>query len=354
MTEAPTPSDRRLRVAAHDAGARLDRFLADRFPRWSRKRLAEVVRTGRVAVNGRRGRPGTLLAEGDVVEVPPLGQEVDRVMTDRARARGLGRAPFEVREVHRDDDLLVVDKPPGVPMHGGANLGAVKTLLERLRADVVAGYGLVHRLDRDTSGLVALVRGEDLRAATAARFAADDGGIRKTYEAIVEGVPAEAHGEIDLPLAPPGHGGKARVDARAGRPALTRWERVESFDGAARLRVEPVTGRTHQIRVHLAAIGHPLLVDPLYARRGGWRLSDPRGRADARLKRTPLHASDLALPHPRTGAAASFHAPLPDDMKYALEVLRVVAGRRRARGGGGEPAAAEGAEGVEAPPPGPR
>jgi 23S rRNA pseudouridine955/2504/2580 synthase len=333
MTDPPaSPSpERHLRASAREAGTRLDRFLADRFPRWSRKRLAEVVRTGRILVNGRRGRPGTLLAAGDVVDVPPLGQEVDRVVTGKARARTLGRAPIEVREVHRDDDLLVVDKPPGVPMHGGANLGAVRTLLERLRADVVAGYGLVHRLDRDTSGLVALVRGEAMRAATAARFAADDGGIRKVYEAIVEGVPEAASGTIDLPLAPPGHGGKARVDPRDGRPATTRYEVVEAFEGAARLRVEPVTGRTHQIRVHLAAVGHPLLVDPLYAGRGGWRLPDPRGTADARLRRTPLHAADLTLPHPRTGEPATFHAPLPDDMKYALEVLRVVTGRRRTR-----------------------
>jgi RluA family pseudouridine synthase len=333
MNEPSPAPDRHLRVHSGDAGQRLDRFLADRFPRWSRKRLAEVVRTGRILVNGRRGRPGTLLTADDVIEVPPLGQEVDRMLTEKVKARSLGRTSIEVREVHRDEDLLVVDKPPGVPMHGGANLGAVRTLLERVKDDIVAGYGLVHRLDRDTSGLVALVRGEEMRARVAARFAADDGGIRKVYEAIVEGVPAQTEGEIALPLAPPGHRGWARVDAQHGRPATTRYEVLEVFEGAARLRVEPVTGRTHQIRVHLAAIGHPLLVDPLYAGRSGWRLPDPRGKADARLRRTPLHASDLTLPHPRTDVPVSFHAPPPGDMKYALEVLRVVTGRRQRAGG---------------------
>jgi RluA family pseudouridine synthase len=317
-------------VTAHETGTRLDRFLADHFPRWSRKQIARVVDDGAITVNGRKGRPGTLLSRDDVLEVPSLGPEVDRTQRERARVARDARPTQEVHVVYRDDDLLVLDKPPGMPVHGGAELGAVRTLLEAVKEDVFQGYGLVHRLDRDTSGLIALVRGEAARASVAARFAKDtDGGIRKVYEAIVLGVPDPPEGEVDRPLAPPGHRGKARVDPRGGKPSLTRYRTVEAFEGAARLSVEPETGRTHQIRVHLASIGHPLLVDRLYGNAGGWRLSDPRGRLDARLRRTPLHAAELTLPHPRTGEPVTFRAPLPPDMRYALEVLRVVAGRKR-------------------------
>jgi RluA family pseudouridine synthase len=328
MAEAPEEL-RRLRVPGRNAGARLDRFLADRFPRWSRKKIARVVEEGRILVNGRRGRPGTLLSANDVLELPALGPEVDRTQRERVRARRATRASTEAEEIYRDDDLLVVDKPPGVPVHGGAELGAVRTLLEMLKTDVVAGFGLVHRLDRDTSGLIALVRGEEQRAAIAERFASETGGVTKIYEAIVQGRPDPPEGRIDLPLAPPGHGGKARVSPDRGKPSLTLYTTVESFDGAARLRLEPKTGRPHQIRVHLAAIGHPLLVDRTYGGVGGWRLTDPRGQRDARLTRTPLHASELTLPHPKTGEPMTFRAPLPPDMRYALEVLRVTAGRRR-------------------------
>jgi 23S rRNA pseudouridine955/2504/2580 synthase len=294
--------------------------------------MSRVLKSGRVLVNGHRGRPGTMLTEGDQVEVPPLAAEVEREERERTETRRRGRIPTEVRVLHRDEDLLVVEKPPGMPMHAGAGTGATMTLVDSLRDAILAGFGLVHRLDLDTSGVVALVRGAGLRRGTAERFAADDGGIRKVYEALVIGVPSPPEGRIDLPLAAPAHGGRARVDARMGKPAATLYATVEALDGASRLRLEPLTGRTHQIRAHLAAIGHPLLVDPIYARCRGWRLPDPRGRKDARLRRTPLHAVELTLPHPRTGDPMTFRSPLPDDMKYALELLRVVMGRRRKGG----------------------
>jgi RluA family pseudouridine synthase len=330
--ESPQADRRRARVPAPAAGQRLDRFLVEHFPRYSRRRIAEVVRRGEVLVNGRAGRPGTILAEGDVLELPALAEAMDREARNRrarTRLREAARVPTEVRVVHEDEDLLVVDKPAGVPMHGGAGLGGVETLVDLLRERVLAGFGLVHRLDRDTTGLVALVRGEDLRARAAERFADPEGGVQKVYETIVSGVPEPREGRIDLPLAPPGHGGRAEVDRAHGKPAVTTYEVLEDFGEAARLKVEPRTGRTHQIRAHLAAIGHPLLVDPLYAGRGGLRLVDPRRKLDAHVRRTPLHAHALALPHPRTGEPLRFEAPVPGDMKYALEVLRVRAGRRR-------------------------
>ena len=236
------------------------------------------------------------------------------------------REPDALVVIHRDEDLLVVSKPPGVPCHAGAGLGVVKTLLELLKVDVLAGFGLAHRIDRDTSGLVALVRDSAMRAKTAEAFAADD-VVEKVYDALVEGCPAEESGVIEFPLCEPGHKTPGRVDHARGKASRTEYAVVERFVGASRLRVTPKTGRTHQIRLHLQAINTPLLVDPLYGRRKGWRQVDPKGGPPVRLLRTPLHASLLTLPHPRTGKRMTFHAPLLADHRRALEVLRVIAAR---------------------------
>lgn len=329
MSESP-PGPRIARVPEAAEGERLDRFLTEHFPNYSRKQVAEVVRSGAVRVNGRPGRAGTRLKAGDKLELPRMSdavRDVVRARRRRERLRQSTRVSGEVVELHRDDDLLVVSKPPGVPVHGGAALGQTETLVDLLKEDVLQGFGLVHRIDRDTSGAVALVRGEALRKVTAAAFAELEGGVEKRYEAIVEGLPEPEAGEIDLPLLPPGHGGRARVDPK-GKPSRTQYLTLERFREAARVSLVPWTGRTHQIRVHLAAAGWPLLVDPAYGSRGGWMLRDPRGRLDARLRRTPLHAAELVLPHPRTGAVVRVEAPLAPDMRYALEVLRVDAATR--------------------------
>jgi RluA family pseudouridine synthase len=339
----PAADEKRFaHVPARCAGQRLDKFLVEHFAHYSRRQVMQVVKTGSVRVNGRVARPGTVLASGDQLELPVLSDVVKRVQTERAHAReALHVDPTDAPDLYRDDDLLVVNKPPGLPVHGGAGLSGQRTLLDVLKRDILDGFGLVHRIDQDTSGAVALVRGEDLRAVTTQRFAADDGGIEKRYEALVRGIPAQPEGVIDLPLSPPGHRGKATVDEAEGKPSRTRWRVAEVFLDAARLEVEPVTGRTHQIRVHLAAIGHPLLVDRLYGKQGARRevkVDDPRGLADATLKRTPLHASRLVLPHPRTGEPVEVRAPLPPDMKYVEELLRIAAGRARkaeGRGAGG-------------------
>ena len=330
---AASPSERRhARVEEKFAGTRLDRFLVEHYPQYSRRKIADVIRSGAVRIDGVRARPGAVLRGGERLELPIMSRavaEVGQRTRQRERLRQGSHAPSEVEVLYRDRDLLVVSKPPDVPVHGGAQLGSVQTLVDLLKADVLAGFGLVHRIDRDTSGAVAFVRGDALRAETSARFAATDGSVRKVYEALVDGEPTPATGEIDLPLTSPGHGGRAEVNAQRGKAALTRYATVEAFGEAARLRLDLVTGRTHQIRAHLAAIGHPLLVDPRYGKRGGWHLRDPRGQLDARLRRTPLHAAELTLPHPRTGEIVTVQAPLPADMKYALVVLRVRAGRRR-------------------------
>jgi len=329
----PDPDRRTAVVPPHGDAMRLDRFLADCYPLYSRRQLAHVIKAGHVRVNGARARPGQVLTTGDRLELPVWSRVLPDIEKQREAVRQVSRPESAVVELHRDEDLLIVAKPPGVAVHGGAGQGFERTLIDLLREDVLAGFGLVHRLDRGTSGAIALVRGDELRKTTMERFADPDGGIEKVYEAIVSGAPDPAEGVIDAPLAPPGHGGQARVDLEHGKAARTRYRTLERFTRAARLEIVLDTGRTHQIRVHLASIGCALLVDPLYAGRKGWRIPDPRGSRDAYLRRTPLHARHLAMPHPRTGEVVRVEAPLPADMKYALEVLRVVTGRGRKRGG---------------------
>ena len=333
-TTHPEDSDRRqARVPAHLAGVRLDRFLADCLPNYSRRELAKAVKAGMVKVNDRRAKAGQVLAADDRLDLPVWSKVLPALAQARAATRDVGRMPTKIVELHRDDDLLIVSKPAGMPVHSGAGLGAIETLVEALREDVLEGFGLVHRLDKDTTGVIALVRGEELRREAVAAFADPDGDVEKIYEAIVSGIPEPAEGVIDAPLVPPGHGTRAVVDEEDGKPARTRYRTMETFVRAARVELALETGRTHQIRAHLWHAGFPLIADPMYGRRKAWRIHDPRGQRDAYMRRTPLHARRLVLPHPRTGARIEVEAPLPDDMKYALEVLRVVAARGRKRGG---------------------
>ena len=329
----PDPDRRTALVPPHGDAMRLDRFLADCYPLYSRRQLAHVIKAGHVRVNGIRARPGQILSTGERLELPVWSRVLPGLEKDREAVREISKPEADVVELYRAQDLLIVTKPPGVAVHGGAGQGFERTLIDMLRDDVLTGFGLVHRIDRGTSGAIALVRGEELRKVTMERFADPDGGIEKIYEAIVSGAPDPTEGVIDAPLAPPGHGGEARVDTERGKPARTHYRTLETFTRAARLELVLETGRTHQIRVHLASIGCPLLVDPLYAGRKGWRIPDPRGSRDAYLRRTPLHAKHLTLPHPRTGEIVSVESPLPADMRYALEILRVVTGRGRKRGG---------------------
>jgi 23S rRNA pseudouridine1911/1915/1917 synthase len=231
--------------------------------------------------------------------------------------------------VHEDTHLVVLDKPAGLVVHPGAGRTGgtlVNALLRHVRdLSGVGGVlrpGIVHRLDRGTSGLLVVAKDDETHRSLVRQFAGRT--VEKEYLALVLGVPARAAGEVDAPIGrDPVHRQRMSVRAPRGREARTSWRIEEHFDGAALLRVRLHTGRTHQIRVHLASLGHPLAGDPVY---GGTRSPSSR-RAEARealrsLARPALHAARLAFTHPASGERLSFEAPLPLDLATVLDRLR--------------------------------
>jgi len=308
-----------LRVETAAAGARLDRFLADRLPEQSRARLQALIAAGSVALDGRPAKPSLKLKPGQLVEVAfpeptaslPTAEDI----------------PLAV--VHEDSHLLVIDKPAGLVVHPGAgrSTGTLVNALLRHVKDLsgiggVLRPGIVHRLDRGTSGLLVVAKDDATHRDLARQFASRR--VEKEYLALVLGLPARASGEIALPIGrDPAHRRKMSVRAPRGREARTGYTLVEALDGAALLRVRLHTGRTHQIRVHLAAIGHPVAGDETY---GGLR-EPPSRRASSRqalrsLRRPALHAACLAFEHPATRARMIFESPLPEDISSVVGRLR--------------------------------
>jgi 23S rRNA pseudouridine1911/1915/1917 synthase len=236
--------------------------------------------------------------------------------------------------VHEDAHLLVVDKPAGLVVHPGAGTPSgtlVNALLRHIRdLSGIGGVlrpGIVHRLDRGTSGLLVVAKDDETHRALVRHFSSRR--VEKEYVALVHGVPRSSSGEIASPIGRhPVHRKKMTTDAPRGRSALTSWSREEVLDGASLLRVRIHTGRTHQIRVHLASIGHPVAGDDTY---GGTRTPSSR-RAEARralssLDRPALHAARLAFTHPATGEVLSLTSPLPPDIVSVLERLRAATAR---------------------------
>ena len=286
-----------------EGGMRLDRFLAARTPGRSRARWQADIRAGHVTVNGEPADPDRRLRAGDEVawrlppEEPPEEPRPEAIPLDL---------------LYEDDAILVLNKPPGLVVHPGAG-NPDGTLLNALlhhapETALLPRAGLVHRLDKDTSGLLVVAKTESARLDLQRQFKARE--TKKEYLALVKGIPPD-RGVIEEPIGRhPVHRKKMTV-RRDGRPALSRYEVVERFARAALVRVQIETGRTHQIRVHMAHIGHPVLGDPLY---GGARGTD--------APRQMLHAAALSFSHPHSGERLSFSAPLPDDMVAVLERMR--------------------------------
>lgn len=323
----PTPpeqaSERSLVVGPDGAGERLDRYVAVQWPDLSRSRLAQLIEEERLLLDGRPTKPSSRLKSGMQLS---LSLPAPVPATPQPEALGLDR-------LYEDSDLIVVNKPVGMVVHPAAGVDS-GTLVNALLYHVedLAGIGgelrpgIVHRLDRDTSGAMVVAKNDFTLNALQKLFQARD--VEKRYVALCHGVPT-AEGTIDTPFGR--HPvdrvrmtGRLRENDPDARRAITHFRTVEVFGSvAARVEIELETGRTHQIRVHFSESGHPLLADKVYGGTRRDQKAPPFVReAAALIGRQALHAQVLAFHHPRTGVPVRCEAPLPPDFQSALDRLR--------------------------------
>ena len=313
----PGPSDEVLEIVVppEHADTRIDHTLAALVPQLSRSQAQRLIKTDRVEVDGRIVKASS---------VAPAGARVT-VSIPAAASPVPDPEDLPLHIVHEDADIVVVDKPAGMVVHpaaGHARGTLVNALLHHVRdLSGVGGEqrpGIVHRLDKGTSGLMVVAKHDQAHRELCRQFQHRE--IDKTYVALVWGR-VEAGRRIDLPI---GRDQAARqrmsTRARRSRTAVTRIVDAEPLEGLTLVRVAIATGRTHQIRVHLAAIRHPVVGDVLYG--GTRRRLTPGHRAVAKLSRPFLHAERLVFAHPRDGRRAEFHAPIPHDLQRVLDALR--------------------------------
>lgn len=322
-----------LTVEPHETGERADRWLAKRLPELSRARLQALIKDARIRCGretlgeaSRRVKPGEMYE----VQLPAVAPS------------GIAGEAIALNIVFEDSDVIVIDKPAGLVVHPAAG-HASGTLVNALIAHCgdslsgiggVARPGIVHRLDKDTSGLLVVAKTDRAHHSLSEQFKSHgaDGRLHRIYRALVWGVPLRKDGVIDAPL---GRSLTNRMKiavtrAAAGRHAVTHYTTLGTFAGAdgtpavslLELRLE--TGRTHQIRVHLAHIGHPVLGDQVYGagfKSSAERLRDPAKAALAALRRQALHAAGLAFEHPRSKRMVTFDSPFPDDIQTLVNAL---------------------------------
>ena len=310
----------RLLVEIEDEGVRLDRYLVGKFPDVTRSTLRKWIDSDRVVVDGNKpGKAGMSLSPGMeiIVLVPPVSDDVP-----------VGEE-IPITVLHEDDHIVLVNKPAGMVVHP-AQVYPSGTLVNALlgKGISLSGVGergrpgIVHRLDRDTSGVMVVAKSDAAHHSLAAKFANRE--IDKTYHALVWGSPDPAEDEIRSPI------GRCRqnptrmaIGGIKSRPAVTRYRTVSTFPGFSWLEIQLLTGRTHQVRVHMQALNHPVVGDRVY---GGmqWKgLQDPaRRNALKQFLRHALHASVLSFDHPVTGERLSFRAELPPELSGLLEIMK--------------------------------
>lgn len=309
-----------VRLALAHAGWRLDRALADAVPTLSRERLKALIRSGAVETEGKAVRDPAAKVRGE---------ETLRVAVPEPREAQNAPQDIPLNIVFEDEHLLVVDKPAGLVVHPAAgNLDGtlVNALLHHCAGQLsgiggVARPGIVHRIDKDTSGLLVVAKTDVAHEGLARQFAAHS--IDRRYLAIVSGVPAAAQGTVDASLARSSANRKkiAVVEAGRGKRAVTHWKRLNILKDSALVECRLETGRTHQVRVHMASIGHPLVGDPVYGRSGK---TNGKVLKELGFHRQALHAAQLGFTHPVTKNRLSFSSPMPPDMQELMGGLGVV------------------------------
>ena len=316
---------------------RVDKYLHGRFGNYSRVMIQEAIKAGAVKVNGKVVKPSFKLSCGDKIEfaLPELPSK-EIIAED---------IPLDI--IYEDDDIIVLNKQVDMIVHParGNTHGTLVNALAFYSDKLSSGLGefrpgIVHRLDRDTSGVMVVARSDVAQWKIAKQF--ERRQIKKSYLAIVHGTPELTSDRINVPLGVhPRIREKYAIRPKIGKEAVTFYEVVESFRGFALLKLTPKTGRTHQIRVHLSYIKHPIVADDMYGGKAvyPWQLkacperslsrAEPRGRRDAEptveepiISRCALHASTLEFKHPTTEKQVKFEAPLPEDMQNLLDMLQ--------------------------------
>jgi len=302
-------------VGADSAGQRLDQVAAELFSAYSRSRLQSWIKSGALTVDGKPAKPRDKLSGHELLRLDAeLEQEVDDLPE-----------PISLDVVYEDDDLLVINKPAGLVVHPAAG-HAAGTLLNGLLHHApglsnLPRAGIVHRLDRDTTGLMVVAKTLEAHAALVDQL--QDKSLYREYEAIVVGV-MTGGARVDAPIGRHPSDRKRQAVTDSGKQAVTHYRLIERYRGHTRIKVLLETGRTHQIRVHMAHVRYPLVGDPVY----GGRPRFPAGATEAlreaiqQFSRQALHARKLGLIHPRTGDYQEFECPLPQDFADLVTVMR--------------------------------
>ncbi|MEJ2701069.1 MAG: RluA family pseudouridine synthase [Sedimentisphaerales bacterium] len=300
---------------------RVDKYLHGRFSNFSRKFLQDVIKQGGVTVNGKIARPSLKLSPGDEISLRLPEQPAKDILPEDI--------PLNI--IYEDDDLIILNKQPDMLVHParGNTHGTLVNALAFYSDQLSSGLGefrpgIVHRLDRNTTGVMIVTKREPAQWKIAKQFERRE--VHKTYLAIVHGTPELTADRIKAPLGVhPKVREKYAIRPEKGKEAVTFYEVTEVFRGFSLLKLTPKTGRTHQIRVHLSYLKHPIVADDMYGGRlvYPWQLADTEPAVqEPIISRMALHAFSIEFKHPRTEKPVRFEAPLPDDMRNLLDTLR--------------------------------
>ena len=311
----------RLRVGKSIKNRRLDKYLHGKFSNYSRVVMQKTIKSGQVTVNNHAVKPSFQLSPGDRIELTLPDLPSNEILPQEL--------PLDI--IYEDEDIIVINKQANLIVHPARNYkdGTLVNALVFYSDELSKGFesfrpGIVHRLDKNTTGVMVIAKNDNAQSKIATQF--QDRVVEKTYLAIVQGTPELNADCIKAPLGVhPRAREKYAVKTETGKEAITFYEILEAFKGYSLLKLTPKTGRTHQIRVHLSHLGHPVVADDMY---GGklvypWQIENrPAQPEDPIITRHALHASTLKFKHPTTNELVGFEAPLAEDMQTLLEVLR--------------------------------